>query len=363
MPITELQQALDSSAKDVFELSQLELGLCPQRTHMWLPPQPSDEAARLFRNRNQPQRNKSRHNPTPLLWYEHLSKAGGTSFCELAKNNMHRSEVPNYKCMPSTRTKRDGRVGLWSNNQLAKYMQEKTERIVSNEWNPFDPIRFDLQSNHTARLVFVTTLRSPLNRLLSAYKFWGIGDGPKRTKTLTLTKWLKRKHRRSRNAKIPDYCVACHVGRYNFATWKFSNGTMPFPSPSSLFSGKDESVIPPNTIDYEGSADDVWKKPFGDAVRALSRFDLVLPLEVGWNNSRPLMDVLGWTDLKEVHVVNMGKVVNTDALAKLPQDQYDVLWDANRLDFVLHAWSKAVYMARINCGTEGWGLGNLEEEA
>jgi len=364
MPIAELQQALDSSAKDIFELSQLELGLCPQRIYNWLPPQPSGEAAKLFRNRNQPQGNKS---PVPLLWYEHLSKAGGTSFCTLAETNMDRSEVPRYYCMPSTETDPDARVGLWTNERLAAYVQDGTKRIVSNEWNPFDPIRFDLNnrqpSNNSspdirnAQLVFVTTIRSPLNRLLSAYKFWGITHGPK--KTPTLTQWLHRRHTQSRNAGIPDNCVACHVGRYNFATWKFSNGTMPFPEPSSsLFhDGNKESVIPPNTINYEGAGDEYgWKKPFEDAIRALSKFDLVIPLEVVWKDSRPLEDVLGWTTLKEVHVVPSGKIVDTDALDKLSQDQYDVLWDANRLDFVVHAWSKAVYMARMNCGTEGWGL-------
>ena len=127
---------------------------------------------------------------------------------------------------------------------------------------------------------------------------------------------------------------------------------MPLPSPPS---SRDESIVPPNTIDYT-QTNKLWTIPFANAVRNLARFHLVIPLEVVWTDPQPLTDVLGWTNLKEVHVVPSGKVRDNDALSKLPKEQYRVLWDANRLDIILHAWSKAVYMARIHCGGHGWGL-------
>jgi len=364
MPTVELQESLDPSKKDVFHLSQLEQGTCPITNDNWLPPQPSDKAAKLFRNRNKPTRKHSRQDPIPMLWYEHLSKAGGTSFCKLAIKNMYRSEVPSYYCMPSTQQDPDARVGLWSNKRLDTYMRGENKRIVSNEWNPFDPARFYLQpsdndntsadnpptSEFNAQLVFVTTIREPLNRLLSAHQFWGILHGPKNKPTLP--KWLHRRNYLARKAHVPDMGVANHVARYNFAAWKFSNGMMPLPQ--SPLTHK-ESDIPPNMIDYEAYGDD-WRIPFQDAVRNLARFDLVIPLEVLWNHSQPLADVLGYTNLKEVHVVPTGKVKDTNAKSSMPPNQYEVLWNANRLDIILHAWSKAVYLARLFCGTDGWGL-------
>ena len=49
----------------------------------WLPPRPSTKPGEVFRARA----------PNSMVWYEHLSKAGGTSFCKLAQKNMKRPEV------------------------------------------------------------------------------------------------------------------------------------------------------------------------------------------------------------------------------------------------------------------------------
>ena len=38
-----------------------------------------------------------------FIFYQHLRKAGGTGFCELAKKNMKREEIPPYYCMPDNR--------------------------------------------------------------------------------------------------------------------------------------------------------------------------------------------------------------------------------------------------------------------
>jgi len=355
MPSNKLQRALNSEEDDVFQLSQLEKGNCPSNMQNWLPPRVSDEAARLFRERNKPQHhnnNPNKNKPLPLLWYEHLSKAGGTSFCKLAGTNMFRSEVPSYYCMPSKKDDPDARVGLWSNDELAKYVQDGTKRIVSNEWNPFDPIRFDFQSenskNPNIKVMFVTTIREPINRLLSAYKFWGVLHNQMNPHP-TITQWLNRQHNRARHASVPDWEITNHVSRYNFAAWKFSNGKMPLPKPEVI----DESVVPPSVINYESESS--WREPFSDAIRNLSRFDLVIPLELLWKpeHSILLKDVLGWDKLDEVHVVPTGKVEKTDAKAKVSPEQYEVLWNANRLDMILHAWSKALFLSKIHCGNNG----------
>ena len=37
------------------------------------------------------------------VFYQHLRKAGGTSFCDLARRNLKSREVPPYYCMPDKR--------------------------------------------------------------------------------------------------------------------------------------------------------------------------------------------------------------------------------------------------------------------
>ncbi len=54
-------------------------------------------------------------------------------------------QVPRYHCMPRKGELIDGRIGSWSNEELAKHISEEGHAIVSNEWDPF-------------RLVFSSTL-------------------------------------------------------------------------------------------------------------------------------------------------------------------------------------------------------------
>jgi len=106
---------------DLFGLTGLSQGVCPAKNKLeWLPPRPSAKPGEVFRARA----------PNSMVWYEHLSKAGGTSFCKLAQKNMKRPEVPSYYCMPSMpeegeQFKFDARVGQWDNGKLVGYFQNK----------------------------------------------------------------------------------------------------------------------------------------------------------------------------------------------------------------------------------------------
>ena len=40
---------------------------------------------------------------TNKIFYQHLRKAGGTSFCDLANKNIPRKEIPPYYCMPDNK--------------------------------------------------------------------------------------------------------------------------------------------------------------------------------------------------------------------------------------------------------------------
>eukprot|EP00956_Cyclotella_meneghiniana_P038305 scaffold151989_cov38-Cyclotella_meneghiniana.AAC.1 len=188
--------------QDPFSLSILERGDCPSdimpSTPKWLPPRPlhssrisstfQSNQSTMSKRKNQKQARKSSE-PSVIIWYEHISKAGGTTFCALANSNMRKSSVPKYHCMPRKGKLMDGRVGSWSNEELVEFINENEFKIVANEWDPFDVDKLQLsgrdlygdnnsskrqqsESNLQTSLLFVTTLRDPADRLLSSYSFF-----------------------------------------------------------------------------------------------------------------------------------------------------------------------------------------------
>ena len=103
-----------------------------------------------------------------FIFYQHLRKAGGTGFCDLAKKNMGKEEIPKYYCMPD----RKGSLSTppWNKAEyLAKQLSSKGHRIASNEWDAWNA------QNHNKhalpKAVFVTTFRHPLDRWYSQYRF------------------------------------------------------------------------------------------------------------------------------------------------------------------------------------------------
>jgi Sulfotransferase family len=330
LPTTDLRTKL--YVDDVFQLAILDTDsdTCPfSSSPPWFPParpRPLFTAAVDLHNTSSRRR---------LLWYEHLSKAGGTSFCKLAQINMKKDEVPPYYCMPRDGALPDGRVGLWSNTKLLKYRADHPSiRIVSNEWQPFPPERWELKD----QLFFVTTLRDPLDRLMSAYHFWGILHNQEAVKP-TFEEWLERKRKRSVDKTPQDMGNAIHIGRYNFAVWKFSNGTMP--------QGHFAATMPLGITKEE---EHLWRAPFLMAAETLSNFDLVLILElISSHSSKVITKSIGWTELEKNHVVPSGKVENNHASGALPKDVYDALWEANRFDMILYLWIKAVHITKSRC--------------
>eukprot|EP00586_Coscinodiscus_wailesii_P002285 CAMPEP_0172492896 /NCGR_PEP_ID=MMETSP1066-20121228/24176_1 /TAXON_ID=671091 /ORGANISM="Coscinodiscus wailesii, Strain CCMP2513" /LENGTH=164 /DNA_ID=CAMNT_0013262769 /DNA_START=116 /DNA_END=606 /DNA_ORIENTATION=- len=150
---------------------------------------------------------------------------------------MPKKEVPSYYCMPSKPKMIDARVGSWKRDELVSYFRKKKHRLVSNEWEPFNKEFLELQEQQQQQrekgedvnLLFVTSIRHPINRLLSAYKFWGILHNPEDPKP-SLELFLQRNGRRANRWKILSSDFAGNVGRFNFATWKFSGGTLPVSS-------------------------------------------------------------------------------------------------------------------------------------
>ena len=361
--------AAASAPTDPFHLSELRKGQCPWSGDdliEWLPERPLLKPSEWFRQDNGSSNGDKagKHNKV-AVYYEHLSKAGGTSFCTMAKANMPRKEIPKYYCMPSEPGMADARVGSWTREKLVDYFvdkpQTKSHRLVSNEWEPFNRDFLELQmmsdldlaggNNGGVYLLFVTTIRNPINRLLSAYKFWGILNNPAIEKP-SIEEFLQRRGRRASRWKILSEDFAGNVGRYNFATWKFSGGQLPvtklqMDAEQYLKSGPKSAA----TIrEIENTQEEhVWRQSFEMAVKMLAKFDLAIPMELFDEHHEPLQHLLGWTHFEKSHVVNMGKVQNNDATTELNSDVYDVLWEANKLDFVLYYWTCAIYLARLNC--------------
>lgn len=100
-----------------------------------------------------------------FIFYQHLRKAGGTGFCDLANSNLPRSSIPSYYCMPDQR----GSLSTppWSEPKyLIDKMTEKNFKIAANEWDVFYDTQADIKN-----VVLGTTIRHPIDRWYSQYRF------------------------------------------------------------------------------------------------------------------------------------------------------------------------------------------------
>ena len=74
-----------------------------------------------------------------FIFFQHLRKAGGTGFCDLAQRNMP-GTIPPYYCMPDQR----GSLATppWNTEWLLQTMEEHHYRIAANEWDAFPRSKF-----------------------------------------------------------------------------------------------------------------------------------------------------------------------------------------------------------------------------
>ena len=100
-----------------------------------------------------------------FAFYQHLRKAGGTGFCDLANSNLPKRTVPSYYCMPDNR----GSLATAPWNSMSytlDVIKEKKYRVIANEWDTF-LAPFLNYSN----AIFATTIRHPIDRWYSQYRF------------------------------------------------------------------------------------------------------------------------------------------------------------------------------------------------
>eukprot|EP00980_Cylindrotheca_fusiformis_P014658 scaffold3987_cov134-Cylindrotheca_fusiformis.AAC.8 len=354
-PPEELQQLLegqDRNNSNPFRLDDLREGRCPwtqDDSISWLPQKKSSERSKRFRSVQNSQPLTDENAPVVVIYYEHLSKAGGTSFCNLAQSNMPKEQVPAYYCMPSNSLGYDARVGGWGMRRVQKYFTQSLLRIVSSEWEPFNlelPKHFLPENNERLQMLFATTVRNPINRLLSSYKFFGSKlYGKSKGKAPTLPEWLTKCAKNSQSWKILDkQSMRSNLCRFNFAVWKFSGGTLPI-SPLNL-QAKKQLTEELSTAEMKALSlqEEQWRKPFETAIRTLANFDLAIPMEELSGHPEPLTDMFGWTNFSTTHVVTKGKIINNDAKDEMSTRMHDILWQTNSLDMILYYWTLAVYL-------------------
>jgi hypothetical protein len=312
--------ALDKDPLGVERVTNASEWRCPAERLLSSSNAPSREALRRMRE----------NRDGAFLWFDHLSKAGGTSFCKFARKNVGMKSTPRYYCMPSDGADipgTDGRVGRWPASQLREYLQRTHHRVVASEWDPFPA---QMLSEFRDDAVLASIIRDPLDRLVSAHKFWGVLNNPSKNAPDPV-KWLRNMDKRARSrtmAQAPrDYLQ--QVARNNFAVWKFAFST----------DGRFH--------DCRGDAS-CSRAALEAAVNTLSRFHVLAPTT--WQaHAGPLYARLGWSKLEEEHVVNIGTVQDSSSRRALPAADYDALREANVLDEILWHWARRAFLESLHC--------------
>lgn len=268
------------------------------------------------------------------IFYQHLRKAGGTGFCDLARNNMNARQVPPYYCMI------DDRGSLctppWNDSKyLISNMRKRGFRVTANEWDVFHEDMFAYDG-----AVFATTFRHPVDRWYSQYRF---------------------EHLEHRDGSAPD------APRRPFKVW-YNNNKNGMMGPNyyvTTFYGGDES---PN-MQAHGRGDFYWTyrkfieskqsayklswNMFKKSLENVKRFNLVLITEYLSTSSPVVMKVLGWTTPPRKvlpHENQWAKRNSSDSVESLvgSVDYRNIVLD-NIYDLLLFHCVQRLYLERYKC--------------
>jgi hypothetical protein len=259
---------------------------CPRESAQLLdfPSIVNHEASRDFRDSK----------PGSWILYQHLRKAGGTGFCDLASSNMPRSAVPSYYCMPDNK----GSLATppWNDpTHTSKVMEEKGFRIAANEWDGFTA---DMAV--WPGVVLATTIRHPVDRWFSQYRFEHLErrDGGKAAAGVEA--------KASEDlAEICSVCgdIYCEKSLKVQCMKKYYNGmrswTMGANYYVNTFLGRKNKQWSGNKGDFYWTYHKYQNVPitwdsFSEALRNLRKFHLILVLEWIGASSDLIASTLGW---------------------------------------------------------------------
>jgi hypothetical protein len=276
--------------------------------------------------------------PESWLFYQHLRKAGGTGFCELARKNMKRSTIPPYYCMPDNR----GSLATppWNQEEyVLKQLRLKGHRLASNEWDTYQSYM-----GTWADAVYATTFRDPVDRWYSQYKFEYLehrdGSDKNAPRPITMMQWYKS----NRNWMMtPNYYIKTFLGTVDMG-------------------------VPHGTGDFYWTYHkfqhySIAEKDFLLALTNLRKFNLVLVLEwLDLDITRTALDrVLGWTAPPTKVRPHDGQAPNresaqVDAAIRsssskkvLPHADYLFIAEDNALDMLFYHVVLRMFLERSAC--------------
>jgi hypothetical protein len=267
------------------------------------------------------------------LFFQHLRKAGGTNFCSLAQDNLPRSAVASYFCMPdmawSGKRRCAGCLNAYTNAEIDNNMHAKGHRILGNEWDAFDPSRY-----FALDAIFATSFRKPLDRALSQFRFECIEDRGCTLKTVEEF-WTKEKE------------------LTNVYTWTFSSRGV-------------RKISVSNTKEAASARQEVMEI----ALDVVARFHLVLVMEWLTYATKEVETILGFHDTsaltrrvrphiatakredgQEKNVLGAAGITKAswDPKEYLSPQQYKIMSENLALDEILTDAARRMFLERLVC--------------
>ena len=293
------------------------------------------------------------------VMYQHLRKAGGTGFCDLAKRNMPHETIPPYYCMPDQK----GSLATppWNDaTYISREMTSKGYRIAANEWDNFIE---DMLSWPGA--VLATTFRHPIDRWFSQYRFEMLErrDGSKKPP----------EQGDMSSDELAVSCSSCSGEKANFCFKKLKlkcmksyydgmrSWTMGSNYYVNTFRGQKDKVWHGNKGDFYWTYHKFQKKPlswehFSIALANLRKFHLILILEwmddsagiidetLGWNV--PPKQVLPHENQAKRKIGDNGSKKSLKAKELLSEEDYRYLIKDNIYDVLFFHIAKRIFLER-----------------
>lgn len=292
-----------------------ELFPCPKDNLLSAPDQRNHSRTQMFRN----------NETGSFLFFQHLRKAGGTNFCELANANLPSQVVPSFFCMPdfnwkgatSRKKYRAGHLHHYTNEQIIDKMG--SDRIAGNEWDSFDPTRhFKLPG-----AVFVTSFRNPVHRAVSQYRFEECSKCTDDDLRDTIGEWWQKRR-----------------DLHNVYTWTFSDS--------------EDGMA--NLIDHSKNTSNQRALALGKALDTVAKFHLVMSMELLPYAAGSVQDLLGFHDTsaltRPTRPHNRHKQIETSLIPEqvLTAEQYKKIWQSLALDEILTDAAQRLFLERLVCG-------------
>ena len=294
-----------------------------------------------------------------FLFFQHLRKAGGTFFCDLASRNLASKRVPKYYCMPDykwTNYTNAGYLHDLTNKVLQKRMNRDGFMIAGNEWQNFrkdsdDKNKKGGNSNHlNLDAVFATSFRNPVDRALSQFRFECVES--RGCDIETIEAWWPRRND-LRNIYVTTFADVPLIN------WKKISSDV-----GNIKGGND------NGVDSATAKANGRKNALGAALNVISQYHLILSME--WlSYAGPLVtESLGFKDTSslikrvrphegnakardENNVNNHGAAgiseASWSAEQKLGKVMFKIMSEDLALDEILNDAARRIFLERLLC--------------